>query len=157
MHEHRYAARLIWDGNRGDGTSSYTAYGREYRITFDGKQVIDGSADPTFRGDAAKWNPEDMLVAAVVACHMLSYLALCAREKIRVVGYEDSAEGLMKTDRTGGGRFQSITLHPRVTIADAAHRERAMVLHERAHEQCFIASSCNFPIHHRAVIEVSGS
>ena len=155
MHEHRYSAQLVWNGNRGEGTASYNAYGREYRIVFEGKPPIDGSADPTFRGDPAKLNPEDMLVAAVVSCHMLSYLALCAREKISVVSYEDSAEGIMRTDSKGGGRFESITLHPVVSIANGEHRQRAMELHERAHELCFIASSCNFPIHHQATVKTA--
>jgi organic hydroperoxide reductase OsmC/OhrA len=156
MHdEHRYSARLVWDGNRGTGTSAYNAYGREYRVTFEGKPVVHGSADPTFRGDPALVNPEDMLVAAVVSCHLLSYLALCAREKIAVLSYEDSAEGLMRTDAKGGGRFESIRLHPRVTIENAEHRDRALALHERAHELCFIANSCNFPIRHEAIVTVA--
>jgi organic hydroperoxide reductase OsmC/OhrA len=154
MHEHRYSARMVWDGNRGTGTAAYNTYGRDYHVTIEGKPALDGSADPAFRGDAAKWNPEDMLVGAVMSCHMLSYLALCSWEKIPVVGYEDSAEGLMRTDRNGGGRFESITLHPRVTIEGEEHRQRATELHARAHELCFIASSCNFPIHHEATIEV---
>jgi organic hydroperoxide reductase OsmC/OhrA len=153
MHDHRYAATLTWDGNRGTGTSSYDAYGREYRVSFAGKPLLHGSADPAFRGDAAVFNPEDMLMAAVVSCHLLSYLALCAREKIAVVSYKDAAEGVMRTDTKGGGRFESITLHPRVTIANAAHRDRALALHELAHELCFIASSCNFPIHHLATVD----
>lgn len=146
--EHHYSSSLTWDGNRGEGTATYAGYGREFRVEIDGKPPLHGSADPAFRGDAAKVNPEDMLLAALSSCHMLSYLALCARERIAVLEYRDDARGVMTEDGRGGGRFTSVTLRPVVTIADVSHRERAMELHHRAAELCFIASSCNFPIHH---------
>jgi organic hydroperoxide reductase OsmC/OhrA len=145
---HHYKTELIWDGNEGTGTSTYTSYGRQYRVLVDGKPDLLGSADPTFRGDAEKHNPEDLFVAAISACHMLTYLALCARNAIRVVDYRDDATATMVTDAGGGGRFEEVHLHPIVTIADAAHTERALALHERAHALCFIANSCSVPIHH---------
>jgi len=150
--EHHYKQRLIWDGNRGDGTSSYAKYGRNYRLLIEGKPEIHGTADTAFRGEAEKWNPEDLFLGAISSCHMLSYLALCARERISVLSYEDEATGVMKEDGKGGGRFEEVTLHPIVTIADPAHAQRAQELHERAHQLCFIASSCNVPIHHRAEV-----
>jgi organic hydroperoxide reductase OsmC/OhrA len=148
--EHHYNLRLRWDGNRGDGTSSYATYGRQYRILIEGKPQLYGSADPAFRGEADKHNPEDLFLAAISSCHMLSYLALCAKYGISVIAYEDEATGTMKEDGKGGGRFEEVTLHPTVTIANPEHAERAMKLHERAHEQCFIAASCSVPIHHEA-------
>ena len=150
--EHHYKQRLIWDGNRGDGTSSYAKYGRNYRLLIEGKPEIHGTADTAFRGEAEKWNPEDLFLGAISSCHMLSYLALCARERISVLSYEDEATGVMKEDGKGGGRFEEVTLHPIVTIADPAHAQRAQELHERAHQLCFIASSCSVPIHHRAEV-----
>ena len=87
---------------------------------------------------------------------MLSYLALCARSRICVLAYSDHAEAVMATTPDGGGRFTSATLHPRVVIRDAAQRARAVALHEKAHAHCFIASSCNFPIHHAPTVEVEG-
>jgi organic hydroperoxide reductase OsmC/OhrA len=148
--EHRYEARITWQGNRGDGTATYQGYGREYEVAIAGKPSLQGSADPAFRGDAAVWNPEDMFLASLSACHMLSYLALCAKYGIRVLTYEDRATGTMRTTRDGGGRFEEVVLHPRVTIADVAKLERARELHETAHDKCFIASSCSVPIRHVA-------
>jgi len=142
-----YSTRLTWSGNRGSGTSAYTSYGREFHAGIDGKPDIDGSADPAFRGDGQKHNPEDLLLVAVAACHMLTYLALCARNGIRVVDYSDDASGVMN-----GKQFEEITLHPIVTIASDSDADRAAGLHDAAHESCFIANSCNFPIHHRAEI-----
>jgi organic hydroperoxide reductase OsmC/OhrA len=150
--EHHYSAHLIWDGNRGDGTASYAGYGRQYRIVIDGKPDLNGSADPAFRGDADRHNPEDLFLAAISACHMLSYLALCAKYGIQVTAYEDAATATMREDGKGGGRFEEVLLHPVVTIADAAQAERATKLHERAHEQCFIANSCSVPIRHEPVV-----
>jgi organic hydroperoxide reductase OsmC/OhrA len=150
--EHHYNAHLIWDGNRGDGTATYDGYGREYRVVIDGKPELHGSADAAFRGEADKLNPEDLFLASISSCHMLTYLALCARQRIRVLAYEDSASATMKEDGAGGGRFEEVVLHPVVTIADVEHADRAMKLHERAHQLCFIANSVSVPIRHEAEV-----
>lgn len=154
--EHHYAARLLWDGNRGDGTGSYTSYGRQYRVLIDGKPTIEGTADAAFRGDAEKLNPEDLFLASLSACHMLTYLALCAKHGIRVLEYEDAATGTMQEDGRGGGRFVEIVLHPAVTVAEGSDVDRAMKLHARAHDLCFIANSCSVPITHRPSMRVMG-
>jgi organic hydroperoxide reductase OsmC/OhrA len=142
--EHAYRASLEWTGAAHGPTSSYAAYSREYRVTFEGKPVLDGSADPTFRGDAGLLNPEEMLVAALSSCHMLSYLALCALAGISVKAYSDEASGTM-AETGGAGKFTSVALRPRVTIADG-DLAKAEALHEEAHHQCFIAASVNFPV-----------
>jgi len=147
--EHHYNAHLIWDGNLGHGTATYAGYGRQYRVLIEGKPDLHGTADAAFRGEADKLNPEDLFLASISACHMLTYLALCAKYGIRVLTYEDAATATMKEDRVGGGRFEEVVLHPVVTIADPAHIDRATKLHERAHALCFIANSCSVPIHHR--------
>ncbi len=146
--EHHYSAHLIWDGNHGDGTTNYATYGREHRVLAGNKPALELTADPAFRGDAKKHNPEDLFLAAISSCHMLSYLALCAKYRIDVRSYEDRATGIMREDGRGGGRFVEVTLHPVVTVASADHIEKARQLHDRAHEQCFIAASCSVPIHH---------
>lgn len=149
---HTYKTSLIWDGNLGAGTSTYAGYGRGHRIFIDGKPELRGSADPMFRGEADAHNPEDLFLAAVSSCHMLSYLALCARNSINVLDYRDEATGDLVLDARGGGKFEEIVLRPIVTIANAADQDRAMELHDKAHELCFIANSSSVPIHHRAEI-----
>ena len=149
---HTYKSTLVWDGNLGDGTSTYQGYGRQHRILIDGKPELRGSADPMFRGAADTHNPEDLFLAAVSSCHMLSYLALCARASINVLDYRDQATGDLVLDARGGGKFEEITLHPVVTVANPADKDRALELHEKAHELCFIANSCSVPIHHRAEV-----
>jgi organic hydroperoxide reductase OsmC/OhrA len=142
--EHHFAARVVWSGAAEGGTRAYEAYSRKYRVEIEGKPALTGSAAPTFKGDAGKHNPEDLLVAALSGCHLLSYLALCARAGIEVVRYEDQASGLMAI-KDGRMRFTEVTLAPQVTIA-AGDLDQAIALHEAAHSQCFIASSVNFPV-----------
>jgi organic hydroperoxide reductase OsmC/OhrA len=151
---HDYKARLVWDGNLGDGTSTYTGYGRKYRVQFDGKPDLPGSADPIFRGDANVYNPEDLFVASLSSCHLLSYLALCARSKINVIAYEDDASGTMVVRPDGGGKFESVTLRPTVTLAPGSDEKRAFELHETAHDMCFIAASVSIPVLHEPRIRV---
>jgi organic hydroperoxide reductase OsmC/OhrA len=144
--DHQYRVTVEWQGNRGEGTAHYRAYGREHVIGAAGKPPIAGSADPAFRGDAARWNPEELLVASVSACHKLWYLHLCAEAGIAVLAYEDAAEGVMTEEPGGSGRFTRITLKPRVVIRAGDDAARAEALHQEAHRFCFIANSVNFPI-----------
>ena len=149
--EHRFAAHLVWTGAEQGPTSSYEAYSRNYRALVEGKPPLEGSSDPVFRGDRSRHNPEDLLVVALSACHMLSYLHLCAAAGIEVVAYEDRASGTMAIkDRKM--RFVDVLLEPKVTIAKG-EVEKAIALHEEAHEQCFIASSVNFPVRHQPTVE----
>ena len=150
--EHHYKVTVEWTGNRGTGTSGYRDYGREYTIRTEGKPDIAGSADPAFLGDPARWNPEDLLVASVSACHKLWYLHLCAVAGIRVLSYVDHAEGTMISDARGG-RFSGMVLKPHIVIAEGGNRDKALALHHDAHDKCFIASSVNFPIGCEPVIE----
>ncbi|HTW73883.1 MAG TPA: OsmC family protein [Steroidobacteraceae bacterium] len=144
--EHDYRVRLRWTGNRGSGTSSYRAYARDHEIDVAGKPPIPGSSDPAFRGDASRYNPEELLVAALSACHMLWYLHLCAAAAISVLEYRDEATGTVLEETDGGGRFREVTLHPVIRLAAGADVQRALQLHERAHALCFIARSVSFPV-----------
>ncbi len=143
---HHYAAQVRWTGNLGQGTSSYRAYSRNHEISAVGKPVIPCSADPIFRGDPARYNPEDLLVASLSACHMLWYLHLCAEARIVVLDYVDQAAGVMVETAETGGHFTEAVLRPQVTIQAGGDVELAARLHERAHHHCFIANSVNFPV-----------
>ena len=151
VRSHRYAAHVRWTGGTSAPAVDYATYSREYVVEIDGKPPLRGSADAHFRGDRALHNPEDMLVAALSACHLLSYLAECTRAGIAVVAYEDDASGEM-TLIDGKIRFREVMLRPRVAIADAARIGEAIALHVRAHAECFIANSVNFPVRHEATV-----
>ena len=153
--EHHYAMTLEWTGNRGTGTSAYRAYGRDHVISAVGKPTIAGSADRTFHGDADRWNPEELLLAALSQCHMLSYLHVATLHGVVVTGYVDAATGTMQQTDNGGGHFTSATLRPVVTIS-GGDASLARAIHQEASEKCFIAASVNFPVLHEPQIVVAG-
>lgn len=151
---HHYESTVTWTGNTGAGTRHYQEYERSHTIAVDLKAVIAGSSDPAFRGDPSKHNPEDLLVASLAACHMLWYLHLCAVAGVVVTAYSDRATGTMQENDNGGGHFTEVTLHPLVTVTDAAMVEKAITLHREAGACCFIANSVNFPVHHQPTIRL---
>lgn len=144
--QHRYQVTVEWTGNQGPGTISYVGYGRDHVIHSGAKPPIAGSSDPAFRGDAGRWNPEEMLLASVSACHKLWYLHLCSTAGIVVISYIDDAEAIMEEDASGAGRIVSAALHPRVVIKPGGDAAEAVRLHHEAHRYCFIANSVKFPI-----------
>ena len=157
MKAHHYRIGVIWTGNSGSGTSSYTAYRRDHEIIAQGKPVIPGSSDPSFRGDPARYNPEELLVSTLSTCHMLWYLHFCAVSGIVVTAYEDQAEGTMIEQENGAGRFEEVVLHPSVRVRSGADRKMCESLHEKAHSFCFIANSVNFPVRCEPAITIDDS
>lgn len=145
--QHEFRVAIKWTGNLGHGTADYGSYSRDHEVIGPRKATpIFGSSDPAFRGDGSRYNPEELLIASLSTCHMLWMLHLCADAGITVSDYTDDASGIMRLHQDGSGEFASVTLRPRVTVADPAHAERAKALHEQAHHLCFIARSVNFPV-----------
>ena len=151
---HTYHVNVVWTGNDGTGTSSYRSYRRDHEIRAEGKPTIAGSSDPSFRGDPTRWNPEDLMVASLSACHKLWYLGLCAQANVIVLSYEDAAEGTMLEENGGAGQFTSVVLRPRIVIDATSDAKTALELHHKAHEMCFIARSVNFPVTNEPQISV---
>ena len=151
--EHRYQISTKWTGNLGPGTSQYKAYSRDHEMSGPQKQApIAGSSDPLFRGDATRYNPEELLVAALSACHMLWVLHLCADAGIVITNYSDDAIGFMAENEDGSAQFTGVTLRPVMAITDLARAAEASALHEKAHAVCALARSVNFPVHHEPVV-----
>lgn len=153
--QHAYSATITWSGNRGSGTSAYTAYSRDHVISIPGKPDILGSSDPVFRGDASRYNPEDSFVAALSACHMLWYLHLCAVNQVVVESYRDQASGTLEENEDGSGQFREVSLRPEVTIQNADKQALAVSLHAEAHRMCFLARSVNFPVSHQPIVRTA--
>jgi organic hydroperoxide reductase OsmC/OhrA len=145
---HNYKLTLKWTGNKGTGTSGYRAYDRNHEILIEGKTTLLGSADPTFHGDKTVHNPEDLLLASLSACHMMSYLHVCVKAGIVVTDYIDNATGIMVVNNDGSGQFIEVTLNPIVTITEESLLAKANELHKEANQLCFIANSVNFPVKH---------
>ena len=152
---HRYEVSVKWTGNLGSGTSDYRSYSRRFELsTGTDKPIIPGSADHAFRGDRDRWNPEELLVASLAACHKLWYLHLCATAGVVVVDYVDRAEGFMEEADDGSGCFERVILRPEVIVAPGSDLAKARELHRLAHEKCFIANSVNFTVEHEPEIKV---
>ncbi|MFG3228912.1 OsmC family protein [Kitasatospora sp. NPDC048194] len=150
-----YTAEISWTGNRGTGTSDPRSYSRDHEVSVEGLPVILGSADPAFRGDPGRWNPEQLLLAALSQCHLMSYLYQCAVNGVVVTSYVDRPVGTMAV-AAGRGHFTSVVLHPRIEVAEEGMTEMALALHAEAQRGCFIAASVDFPVRHEPVVTVAG-
>ncbi len=156
MKIHEYKSIINWKGNRGEGTVSYRNYDRNYEVIIDGKsEIIQGSSDPAFLGDASKYNPEDLFLSSIASCHMLWYLHLCAVNGIILMTYSDSSIGIMEEDQHGKGMFTDVILHPEITITDKQSISKAIELHSEANKMCFIANSLNFRVKHKPKVKVT--
>ncbi len=154
LKEHFYKLNVTWTGNKGDGTSHYRAYERDHTISVYNKPDIHASADPAFLGDTSKYNPEELLLAALSTCHMLWFLHLCADKGVIVVEYTDQPEGVMVEVDGGGGHFKMVTLHPIVTVTENSMLNILDELHDIAHKKCFISNSVNFPVNHQGSYKI---
>lgn len=144
--QHQYQIKVLWTGNCGSGTAGYRDYQRSHEISAPGKATLSCSSDPAFRGDASRWNPEELFVSSLSACHMLWYLHLCADAGLIVTAYSDQAEGTMSENADGSGQFVRVVLRPTVRLAPGSDTALAETLHHAAHEKCYLARSVNFDV-----------
>ena len=154
--EHRYEAALRWTGAKEGTTSSYRGYSREYEAAVGGKPALRLTADGAFLGDDALHNPEDLLVISLSGCHLLTYLAECARAGVHVLSYEDEASGTMAWDGETY-RFGEVVLRPRVVVEEGGDLALAEELHHKSHDLCFVARSMNFPVRHEPEVTVGAA
>jgi organic hydroperoxide reductase OsmC/OhrA len=145
-HEHHYKLTAVWTGNKGDGTKNVRTYDRSHTVTIEGKPELFLTTDNPAVGDPSKLNPEDLLVSAIASCHMLSYLYLCSLDGVVIKSYTDHAAGIMIEQASGGGSFKEVTLNPIFCVADESMVEKAIELHHKAHDICYIANSVNFEV-----------
>lgn len=150
---HFYQTTLTWTGAEKGPAESYMTYSRDFKAEFEGKPEIHGSSDPSYRGDPSRVNPEDLLVTSISSCHLLTYLALCTRNKFSVISYVDRAEGIMQL-QDGKMQVTDVVLRPEVTLAHGADAKIAADLHEEAHHQCFIANSVTCDIVVQPIITI---
>jgi organic hydroperoxide reductase OsmC/OhrA len=143
--DHLYRTRLRWTGDLGEGTREYRGYSRDHTVAFEGKPDLLLTSGLSPRRDPHRANPDELVIAALSSCHMLSYLHLCSEAGVVVGEYTDEAEGTLTLERGGAGRFTRATLRPRVVLR-AGSPEKARALHEEAHRICYVANSVNFPV-----------
>ncbi|MGH3942273.1 MAG: OsmC family protein [Pseudonocardiaceae bacterium] len=140
---HRYRAVCSWSGSTAQG---YESYLRSHQGSCPPAGVtVELSSAPSFRGDAALLNPEQLVVLAAASCQLLSFLAVAARVRIDIRRYIDEATAVMVEEGTRG-RITAITLRPRITLAPGPGPDRLHRLVQLAHEQCYIANTLNCPV-----------
>jgi organic hydroperoxide reductase OsmC/OhrA len=144
-HRHDYRLRTVWTGAAKGTLAGGNDYSRDLEVQVAGKAALPASTAPAYGGDDSKHNPEDLLLAALSTCHLLSYLALAARAGLPVAAYEDDASCVVDM-KDGRVRVTEATLRPTVTLAAGGDVEKATKLHAQAHQICFIANSLNFPV-----------
>ena len=146
--EHRFDARLTWR----KGAAGVAAHNHE--VSFAGRPSIEVSAASQYKGDPSRLNPEELFLASLASCQMLSYLAFAARAGIDVVAYDDAAQAkLAIVERRM--RIAAVALRPRITIAPGQDAAKAHALVESAHAACFIANSVACPVEVEAEIVVT--
>lgn len=143
---HEYTSQIEWTGNRGGGTRTYGGYDRTWDVAIPGKPIIHCSNDPLLGGDSTRSNPEDLLLSALAACHMLWYLHYASEAGIVVQTYRDTPVGIGESSRSGAGRFIRAVLRPQILLGGASNLAQAEAIHGRIHAVCFIARSVNFPL-----------
>jgi organic hydroperoxide reductase OsmC/OhrA len=132
---HHYPLTLIWTGN-----TLEDSYNRNATVTNPGKPPLSVSSAPEYAGDATRWNPEDLLGTALSTCHMLTFLALCSKAKIEILGYEDHAEAILDTvDKVA--RVTQVYLRPIISVGRGTNLDKVLELFEKAHKYCFVANS----------------
>ena len=154
---HDFTSRIVWTGNRGEGTRRYRGYDRTWDIAVPGRAVVQCSNDPMLGGDPARMNPEDLLLSALSACHMLWYLHLASEAGIVVLAYADTPIGHGETAPSGAGRFVSAVLRPEITVAPGSDLDEAAAIHHRIGDVCFIARSVNFPVDYEPRFTIAGA
>lgn len=151
--QHTFSLDLSWPSD----LSTYDNRNRTHKnhtIKSSGKVDLQVSAAKAFKGDPSLHNPEDLLLASLTSCHMMSYLYCCSRHQIEVISYHDHSEAILDVSSDGSGRISEIVLRPIVYISDSGRIEEALLLHQEAHKLCFIANSCNFIIDIQAHVSV---
>jgi organic hydroperoxide reductase OsmC/OhrA len=141
------------DWRQWPSTSTKSKSAGNHEIASAGKSaVIAASSDPAFRGDASRYNPEELFVGSLSACHMLWVLHLCADAGIVVASYSDQAAGVMIEEADGSGRFTEVVLRPRMAVTDESRIGEVIALHDRARQLCFLANSVRCPVRHEPVV-----
>lgn len=141
--EHVFSAQITWQPMGQKFT--YKEYSRQYLVKSEGKADFVATAAPAYFGSKYHYNPEDMLVVALSACHMLTYLAFAANSKIEILSYEDAASGTLAQEGPVM-KFKEVILRPKIAVTQNSDLKKAGELHDKAHHECFIANSVNFPV-----------
>jgi organic hydroperoxide reductase OsmC/OhrA len=149
MKDHTFSLHLAWESPADSGVTPRDRVWRRHTVSHPEKPTIAGSAAPAFRGENELWNPEELLLAALAQCHMLTFFYLALQADCDVISYTDTPEATLVTHPNGSGEIVEVMLKPVVSIR-AGDEASVEAFHQQAHELCFIARSVNFPVRHEA-------
>ncbi|MFF8959678.1 OsmC family protein [Streptomyces sp. NPDC014894] len=143
MSAHAYHVRLHWDGSTAAGVRGYS---RDHTaVAPPATTPIGLSADPAFRGDPGRLNPEQLVVMAASSCQMLSFLGAAARAGVDVLAYDDEAAS--RLDPTARPtRLAAIRLRVTVKVAPGTDETTVQELAVQAHRECYVANSLSVPV-----------
>ncbi|MBL8516064.1 MAG: OsmC family protein [Betaproteobacteria bacterium] len=152
---HTFEATLRWPADASQKLPPDPAFSRDNVMAAPGKHEVAGSAPAVFSGDATRYNPEELMLMSLSECHMLTYLAIAGKKRMGILGYEDRASGTLAVGPTGKMQMTACVLRPVVTLPKGSNLADARAMHDKAHANCFMANSVNFPVTHEPVfIEV---
>jgi organic hydroperoxide reductase OsmC/OhrA len=146
---HVYEITLTYPASAAQPMPPNANFSRDNIMKSGTKHEVAASSPAAFGGDNTRYNPEELMLMSLSECHMLTYLAIAAKKQMTIVRYEDRATGQLGTGEFGvAGKIsmQKVILHPRVTVAKGTNLDDARAMHEKAHANCFMANSVNFPI-----------
>lgn len=146
---HVFEITLVYPADASQPMPPAVNFSRNNIMRSAAKHEIAASSPAAYGGDDMRYNPEELLLMSLSECHMLTYLAIAAKKQMTIVRYEDRATGHLGAGEFGvAGKIsmQQVTLHPRITVAPGTNPDDARAIHTKAHANCFIANSVNFPI-----------
>lgn len=151
MLEKQFKVETKWSFENSENFEHYSN-SKTHQVNINGKDALTVSAAKVFKGDETKHNPEDLFLAALSSCHMMSYMYLCQKHKITLLHYTDTTKGILVVNNDGSGAFSKVQLNPVVTILESTKFDLALDLHKEANRLCFIANSCSASITHSVKI-----
>lgn len=152
---HTFETTLRWPADPAQPLPPDPAFSRNNVMAVAGKHDVAGSAPTVFGGDGSRYNPEELLLMSLSECHMLTYLAIAGKKRMSVLGYEDRATGTLAMGPSGKMQMTTCVLRPVVKVPKGTNLDEARAMHDKAHANCFMANSVNFPVTHESVfIEV---
>ena len=140
-----FEGSLQWAGHGPGQAFSYDSFDRTTQLQFAGGAVVRASAPAEFNGDDSLLNPETLMLASLMQCHFLTFMAVASKSGATVLSYSDSGSGRLAM-KDGRMRYVEVILRPAVELADPVHMARLATFHDKAHANCFMANSVNFPV-----------
>jgi peroxiredoxin-like protein len=113
------------------------------------------SAPPVgFGGPGDRWSPEDLLVAAVADCFILSFRAIARGSRLSWLSLKCEVEGTLERSE-GVTKFTEFVINAKLDVPQETKEERANHILEKAEANCLITNSLSSATHLNAVVLVT--